>query len=237
MTQVFDDGQPDRAGDRRQGRAVRGHPGPHAGQGRLLRRPARLRAGRPAQGQQAARPGTSRKAGVTPRRHLVELRTDDAARLQARPGGLARHVRGRPVVDVDRHEQGQGHRRCHEAARLQGSGRLPRHAAQAPLARLDRWLRHPGPRLQGPAHGRPDGQRPHHRAEPQRPRRGRREGPAPDQGCDPGPNGGLVLVRTAAKKGARRSEPSIDVLDAERRARPAPSSCPTTSSTCRSTSR
>ena len=36
------------------------------------------------------------KAGVTPRRHLVELRTDDASEYTARPGARGRHVRGRP---------------------------------------------------------------------------------------------------------------------------------------------
>ena len=33
------------------------------------------------------------KAGVTPRRHLVELRTTDAGRVQRRPGGHRRGVR------------------------------------------------------------------------------------------------------------------------------------------------
>ena len=58
-----------------------------------------------------------------------------------------------------RHHQGQGHRRRHEAPRLPRPRRRPRRAAQAPLARLDRRLRHPGPRVQGRADGRPDGSR------------------------------------------------------------------------------
>ena len=42
---------------------MRGHPGPHPGQGRLLGRPARLRCDRPAQGEQAARRATSPSRG------------------------------------------------------------------------------------------------------------------------------------------------------------------------------
>jgi ribosomal protein L3 len=44
----------------------------------------------------------------------------------------------------------------------------PRCRAQAPLARLDRRLRHAGARLQGHPDGRPDGQQALHRAEPDR---------------------------------------------------------------------
>ena len=42
--------------------------------------------------------------------------------------------------------------------------RLPRHPAQAPLARLHRRVRHPGPGVQGRADGGPDGRRADHRA-------------------------------------------------------------------------
>ena len=129
------------------------------------------------------------KAGVPPRRYLVEIRTDDAAALHRRPGdhrrGLharrGRHAEGRRR----RHQQGQGLRRCHEAPQLQGPRRRPRRAAQAPLARLHRRLRHACPRLQGHAHGRPHGPRAHHDAEPHDPRHGRRARPAAHQGRRP----------------------------------------------------
>jgi large subunit ribosomal protein L3 len=102
--------------------------------------------------------GHFEKAGVTPRRFLVELRTADAADYTARSGDHCRRVRGRPeVVDVHGHEQGQGHRRRHEASRLPRRLRLTRCPPQPPQARLDRRLRHPGSRLPGPAHGRPHG--------------------------------------------------------------------------------
>ena len=118
--------QPDRPGDRRQGRAVRGDPGPHPGHRRLLRRPDRVRRHRPAQGQQAAGAGTSPRPGSRRAATCVELRTDDAASTRSarssRPSVFeaGQHRRRR------RHQQGQGLRRCDEAARLQRPGRRPR---------------------------------------------------------------------------------------------------------------
>ena len=85
--------------------------------------------------------GHFEKAGVTPRRHLVEIRTADAGEyalgqevtveLFEAGAGRRRH----------RHHQGQGHRRCHEASRLPRRRRLARCAPQPPQARLDRRLR------------------------------------------------------------------------------------------------
>src|SRR5262249_1819946 len=54
----------------------------------------------------------------------------------------------------------------------------PRCRAQAPLAGLDRRVRHSGSRLQGRTHGGPDGLAAVHRAEPHRP--GGRPGAEPD---------------------------------------------------------
>ena len=129
------------------------------------------------------------KAGVPPRRYLVEIRTDDAVVVHRRPGDHRRGLRpgrGRQAGRRRRrHQQGQGLRRCHEAPQLQGPRRRPRRAAQAPLARLDRRLRHPGPRLQGHPDGRPHGPRPHHDPEPHGPRRRRRARPAAHQGRGP----------------------------------------------------
>ena len=142
---------------------------------------------------------------MTPRRHLRRAAHRGRRRLHARPGAdrRARSTAGQKV-DVDRHQQGQGHRRCHEASRLQGPRRRPRHPAQAPLARLHRRLRDPGSRVQGPADGRPHGRR-----QRRRPRTSRSTRSTPSagllliKGAVPGPKGGLVLVRTAAKRAAK----------------------------------
>ena len=82
--------------------------------------------------------GLFEKAGVTPRRYVAEIRTEGASEYTLGQELDGRPVRGRPAGRRDRQVQGQGHRRRHEAARLQGPVRLSRYAAQAPLARLDR---------------------------------------------------------------------------------------------------
>ena len=104
------------------------------------------------------------RAGVTPRRYLVELRTDDASDYTLGQEVTAEAFARRRARRRHGPEQGQGLRRRHEAARVPRPGRLARHPAQAPRARLHRRLRHPGPGVQGPADGRPDGRacaRPH----------------------------------------------------------------------------
>ena len=101
--------------------------------------------------------GHFEKAGVTPRRHVVELRTLDAASYPVGYELTAAAFSAGAVVDVDRHQQGQGLRRRHEAPRLQGPGRRTRRREEAPLARIHRRLRHPGPRVQGREDGRPYG--------------------------------------------------------------------------------
>ena len=102
--------------------------------------------------------------------------------IHARAGSHRRGVRQRAARRRDRQEQGQGHRGRHEAARLQGAQLLARHPAQAPLARLHRRVRDPGPGVQGRADGGPDGRRADHRAVAHRARRRRRARAAPDQG-------------------------------------------------------
>jgi hypothetical protein len=119
--------------------------------------------------------GHFEKAGVTPRRHLVELRTADAAdysSARSSPSTPSRPARGRR----HRHDQGQGLRRCHEASRLRRRLLLARCPPQPPQARLDRRLRHPGRVFKGHAHGRPHGRRAPdhpepHRSTPSTPRR------------------------------------------------------------------
>ena len=99
-------------------------------------------------------------AGVNPRRHLAELRFDDEAAAADYEVGqelTAEIFADGSFVDVTGTSQGQGLRRHHEAPRLQGPGRRARRAGSAPSSRLDRWLCHPGPRLQGHPHVGPDG--------------------------------------------------------------------------------
>ena len=151
------------------------------GQRRLLGRATRLRRDRSAQGDQAGQRGVREGRPDPP---PVPGRAADRRRVgvHARAGGHRRGVRQRAARRRDRQEQGQGLRGRHEAARLQGPRLLARHPAQAPLARLHRRVRHPGPGVQGRADGGPDGRRAHHRAVAHRARRRRRARAAPDQG-------------------------------------------------------
>ena len=52
--------------------------------------------------------GQFEKAGVTPRRYVAEIRTEDASDLHARPGDHGRAVRGGPAVDVTGKSKGKG---------------------------------------------------------------------------------------------------------------------------------
>ena len=138
---------------------------------------------KPVTGQYAA-------AGVNPRRHLAELRLDDeaaAAEYEVGQELTAEIFADGAYVDVTGTSQGQGLRGHHEAPRLQGPGRQPRRPGGAPSSRLDRWLRHPGSGVQGHPHVGPDGQRPHHDAEPVGAQGRRRERRAVDQGRHPRP--------------------------------------------------
>ena len=167
---------------------MRRHPGPHAGQGRLRRRPARLRRDRPPQGQQAAdRPLRARPAC---RRAAT---WSSSAPPTPRPTPSARRSRSSmfeagALVDVVATSKGKGFAGVMKRHGFNGPGRRSRRAAQAPLARLHRRLRHPGSRVQGHEDGRPHGRRAHHDPEPQGPRGRRRAGRAPDQGRDPRPD-------------------------------------------------
>ena len=117
--------------------------------------------------------GHFEKAGVTPRRHLVELRTADAAEYTLGQEVTVETFEAGQDDRRHRNHQGQGLRRRHEASRLPRRQLLPRFPQEPPQAGLDRWLRHPGSRLQGHAHGRPDGRRASDHPEPHDPRRGR----------------------------------------------------------------
>ena len=104
------------------------------------------------------------KAGVTPRRYLVELRTDNASEYTLGQEISAETFAAGELVDVTARSKGKGFAGVMKRHGFHGLSQLARHPAQAPLARLDRRLRHPGPGVQGRADGRPDGRRAHHRA-------------------------------------------------------------------------
>ena len=139
------------------------------------------------------------KAGVTPRRHIAELRTDDVSGYTVGQELTASEVfDAGKLVDVTG-RQGQGLRGRHEAARLQGPGRRPRRAAQAPFARLHRRLLDPRAGVQGHADGRPDGQRKVttqnltvHAVDADK-------GLVLILGAVPGPKNGVVLIKSAVK--------------------------------------
>ena len=72
------------------------------------------------EGRKVTKPqaGHFAKAGVTPRRHLVEIRTADAASYTVGQELSRRALRRRRGGRRHRHQQGQGLRRRHEASRL-----------------------------------------------------------------------------------------------------------------------
>ena len=180
------------------------------------------------------------KAGVTPRRHLVEIRTDRRRRVHARPGGHRRGVRGR-------------RRRSTSPARARAratAGVMKRHGFKGLGAGHGAQRKHRSPGSIGgcatPGRvfkgmrmaGRMGDERVDH-PEPDRPRRRRREGPAAHQGRRP-----RSQRRPRPRPHRRQGRPDgkaddapIDVLVACTATRPAPSSCPPRSSTSRSTSR
>ena len=141
------------------------------------------------------------RAGVTPRRYLVELRTDDASDYTLGQEVTAETFAPGELVDVTARSKGKGFAGVMKRHGFQRPGRLARHPAQAPGARVHRRLRHPGPGVQGRADGRPDGRRAHDRSQPDPARRGRRPRAAADQGR------GSRTVRRAGPGPQRRQDP------------------------------
>ena len=109
------------------------------------------------------------KAGVAPRRHLVELRTTDASEYTLGQEVTVERFAPGELVDVTGRTKGKGFAGVMKRHGFHGLRASPRRGAQAPLARRDRGLRHPGPGLQGHPDGRADGWRALHRAEPHHP--------------------------------------------------------------------
>ena len=131
--------------------------------------------------------GHFEKAGVTPRRHLVELRTADAAEYALGQEITAESFEAGQEIDITGTTKGKGF-----------AGVMKRHGFHGVGASHGAHRNHrkpgsiggcvdPGSRLQGHAHGRPDGWRAPDHPEPHHPRRGRREGSAARQGCRPRP--------------------------------------------------
>ena len=91
------------------------------------------------------------KAGVTPRRHLVELRTEDAGEYTVGQELTAEVFDGVAKVDVIGTSKGKGTAGVMKRHGFKGLGAGARHPAQAPVARLHRWRVDPRSRVQGPA--------------------------------------------------------------------------------------
>ena len=139
------------------------------------------------------------KAGVTPRRVTVELRTDDATRVHAGPGDHGRAVRGRARVDVSATSKGKGfagvmkRHGFHGVGASHGAHRNHRKPGSiggcATPGRVFRGMRMAG--RMGGVRTTTQGLTVHAvDAE---------KGLLLIKGAVPGPKGGLVLVRTAAK--------------------------------------
>ena len=97
------------------------------------------------------------KAGSTPRRHLVEIRTADAAAYNVGQELTVDTFAAGDVIDVTGTSKGKGFAGVMKRARLPRRRRLARCPQEPPQAGLDRRLRHPRPRVQGRPDGRPDG--------------------------------------------------------------------------------
>ena len=158
------------------------------------------------------RAGHFAKAGVTPRRHLVELRTDDASEYTVGQELGPDVFEAGQIVDVSGTSKGKGFAGHHEAPQLQGRRRQPRCAPQPPQAGFDRRRLDPESRLQGPAHVRPHGWRHRHRAEPHRACRRHRRGPAAHQGRGAWSDRQPVFVTQRREGRPAVSATSVDVI-------------------------
>ncbi len=182
---------------------MRGDPGPHSGARRLLRRSARLRPDRPAQGEQALG-DYLRKHDITPRRFFVEVRTDDASEYTLGQEVTAGTFEAGQFVDVTGKSKGKGF-----------AGVMKRHGFKGLGASHGTQRKHRSPGSIGGC------------ATPGRVFKGLRmagrmgnvrttiqslkvhavdaeKGLILIKGAIPGANGSLVLIRTAAKKGAAK---------------------------------
>ena len=149
--------------------------------------------------------GHFEKAGVTPRKHLVEIRTNDASEYTLGQELTAEVFAADEVLDVTGVSKGKG-----------TAGVMKRHGFHGLRASHGVHRKHrspgsiggcatPGRVFKGLQDGRPDGCRPGHGAEPDRARRRRRARPDLDQGRYPGQQG---WPGRAAQRLRRRESPS-----------------------------
>lgn len=153
---------------------------------------------KPVTGQYAA-------AGVNPRRFLAELRLDNpdaAAEYQVGQELTAEIFTDGSYVDVTGTSR-EGLRRHHEAPRLPWSGRQSRCPGGAPSPGFHRWLRHPARVFKGTRMaGRMGNDRVTvqnllvHKVDTE-------NGVLLIKGAVPGRTGGLVVVRSAVKRGEK----------------------------------
>ena len=140
-----------------------------------------------------------------PRRHLVELRTDDAASLRAPARSCGPTSSRRATWSTwSGVSKGKGFAGVMKRHGFAGLKREPRHARVHRAPGCDRRLRHAQPRVQGHAHGGPARQRPRHRAEPEVVQADPERNLLLVKGAVPGPEGGLVMVRSAVKTPAAK---------------------------------
>jgi large subunit ribosomal protein L3 len=177
--------------------------------------------------------GHFEKAGVTPRRHLVELRTADAADYTLGQEVTVEVFEAGQKVDVSGTTKGKGFAGVMKRHGFHGVSASHGAEPQPPQARLDRRLLHPRPRVQGHADGRPHGRRAPDHPEPHVHAVDAEKGLLLIKGAVPGPRGGLVLVRTRREGGLTHDDRRPSPFGHHGRS----SSCPPRSSTCRPTSR
>ena len=145
------------------------------------------------------------KAGVTPRRHLVELRTSDAGHYTVGQELTADVFDGVAKVDVIGTSKGKGTAGVMKRHGFKGLGAGHGVQRKHRSPRLHRWRVDPRSRVQGPEDGRPHGPREDDDAVAGRPQGGRRARPAADQGRHPRSEG-RARARPFGRQGWPRGE-------------------------------
>jgi hypothetical protein len=150
------------------------------------------------------------KAGVTPRRHLVELRTDDATEYTLGQEITAALFEAGQRVDVVANSKGKGTAGVMKRHGFHGSVLLTARTATT-ASPVPSAVRPPRPGVQGNEDGGSARCGPDVHAEPHRPRGRRRQGAAPHQGRHPWPEG-RAGVRAYAGEGAELMTARVDVI-------------------------
>ena len=133
--------------------------------------------------------GHFKAAGVTPRRHLIELRTDAIGEYEIGQELGADVFADGAAVDVSATTKGKGTAGVMKRHGFHGLGAGHGVQRKHRSPGIDRRLCHAGSRVQGHADGRSDGPRPADDAEPVGAEGRRRARPAAHQGRRPRPQG------------------------------------------------